>query len=48
MGFLLILMIGFTVSSVRNKRLENRVTAAAQDVSDVRVVGRQIPHLLTG
>jgi type VI secretion system protein ImpL len=45
MGILLVLIVGFTVSSVRNKRLENQVVGAAQDLSDVHVTGRQLPSL---
>ena len=45
MGILLVLMVGFTVSSIRNKRLENQVMAAAQDISDVHLTGRQLPSL---
>ena len=45
MGILLALMVGFTISSIRNKRLENQVTAAAQDVADVHPVARQLPSL---
>lgn len=45
MGIILSLMVGFTVSSIRNKRLENEVMAAAQDVSDVHATGRQLPSL---
>ena len=47
MGILLVLIFGFTVSSIRNKRLENQVIGAAQDISDVPLAGRQLP-LLTG
>ena len=45
MGILLALIGGFTVSAIRNKRLENQVVAAAQDVSDVHLTGRQLPSL---
>ncbi len=45
MGIVLLLMVGFTVSSIGNKKLEDRVLAAAQDVSDIRVEGRQLPSL---
>ena len=45
MGILLVLMVGFTVSSILNKRLENQVLAAAQNVSEVHVTGRQLPSL---
>lgn len=43
MSVILLAMLGFTVSSIRNKRLENDVVAAARDVSDVHVSGRQLP-----
>lgn len=45
MGILLALIVSFTVSSIRNKRLENQVMAAAQDVSDVHPIARQLPSL---
>jgi type VI secretion system protein ImpL len=45
MGIVLFLMVGFTASSIRNKKLENEVIAAAQDVADVHMVGRQPPSL---
>ncbi|MFZ0963554.1 MAG: ImcF-related family protein, partial [Terriglobia bacterium] len=45
MGILLALMVGFTVSSIRNKRLENQVMAAAQDISEVHPIARQLPSL---
>ena len=45
MGILLVLIVGFTVSSIRNKRLENEVIAAARDISDVHLTGRQLPTL---
>ena len=45
MGTVLLLMVGFTVSSIGNKKLEDRVLAAAQDVSDIHVAGRQLPSL---
>lgn len=45
MGFLLALIVGFTVSSIRNKRLENQVMAAAQDISEVHLACRQLPSL---
>ena len=45
MGILLVLIVGFTVSSIRNKRLENQVIAAAQDVSDIHLTGRQLPSV---
>jgi type VI secretion system protein ImpL len=45
MGILLVLIIGFTVSSIRNKRLENQVLVAAQDISDVHLTDRQLPSL---
>jgi type VI secretion system protein ImpL len=45
MGILLALMVGFTVSAIQNKRLENQVMAAAQDLSDVHLAGRQMASL---
>src|SRR5208283_3289103 len=45
MGILLVLIVGFTVSSIRNKRLENQVIAAARDIADVHLTGRQMPTL---
>jgi type VI secretion system protein ImpL len=45
MGILLVLIVGFTVSSIRNKRLENQVIAAARDISDVHLTGHQLPSL---
>jgi type VI secretion system protein ImpL len=45
MGILLVLIVGFTVSSIRNKRLENQVIAAARDIPDVHLTGRQLPTL---
>lgn len=45
MGIFLVLIVGFTVSSLRNKRLEIQVIEAAQDISDVHVTGRQLPTL---
>ena len=47
MGILLVLIVGFTVSSVRNKRLENEVIAAARDIQDVHLAGRQLPTMET-
>ena len=38
-------MVSFTISSIRNKRLENQVMAAAQDVSDIHMSDRQLPSL---
>ncbi len=45
MGILLVLMVGFTISAIRNKRLENQVLEAAQDLSAVHPAGRQLPAL---
>jgi type VI secretion system protein ImpL len=45
MGILLGLMVGFTVSAIRNKSLENQLMAAAQDLSDVHLTGRQMASL---
>ncbi len=44
-GVLLILIVGFTVSFVRNKNLESRVVTAAQGISDVTLTGQQLPSL---
>jgi type VI secretion system protein ImpL len=43
MGILMVLMVGFTVSSIRNKRLEDRAMAAAQDISEGHPTRRQLP-----
>jgi len=45
MGILVVLMLGFSVSSIGNKRLENQVMGAVQDLSDVHAAGRQLPSL---
>ena len=42
MVFLLIFIIGFIVSYVRNKSLENQVVTAAQGISDTPLTGQQI------
>ena len=43
--FLLIFIIGFIVSFVRNKDLENQVVTAAQGISDMQLTGQQLPSL---
>ena len=45
MVFLLIFIIGFIVSFVRNKNLESQVVTAAQGISDVQLTGQQLPSL---
>ncbi len=45
MAIFLVLILGFSVSSIRNKRLENQVVAAAQDLSDVHPGPTQLPSL---
>ena len=45
MGVFLTLTVGFTVSSIRNKRLENQVMEELQDISEVPPAGRQLPTL---
>ena len=42
MVFLLIFIIGFIVSFVRNKNLENQVVTAAQGISDTQLTGQQL------
>ena len=42
---LLIFIIGFIVSFVRNKNMESRVVTAAQGISDVQLTGQQLPSL---
>ncbi|MDR3677184.1 MAG: ImcF-related family protein [Acidobacteriota bacterium] len=41
-ALLLILIIGFMVSFVRNKNLESQVVTAAQGISDVQLTGQQL------
>jgi type VI secretion system protein ImpL len=43
--FLLIFIIGFIISFVRNKNLESQVVTAAQGISDVTLTGQQLPTL---
>jgi type VI secretion system protein ImpL len=43
--FLLIFIIGFIVSFVRNKNLESQVVTAAQGISDIQLAGQQLPSL---
>jgi type VI secretion system protein ImpL len=43
--FLLIFIIGFIVSFVRNKNLESQVVTAAQGISDLQLTGQQLPSL---
>ncbi len=45
MAIFLVLILGFSVSSIRNKRLENQVVAAVQDLSDVHPGPTQMPSL---
>ncbi len=45
MAVLLFLILGFSVSSIRNKRLENQIAAAVQDISDVHIPLHQLPSL---
>jgi len=45
MGILMLLMASFTVSAVRNRRLEDQVTAAAAGVSSTNITGRQLPSM---
>ena len=45
MVFLLIFIMGFIVSFVRNKNLESQVVTAAQGISDVQLTGQQLPSL---
>ncbi len=44
---LLIFIIGFIVSFIRNKNMESRVVTAAQGISDVQLTGQQLPTLDT-
>jgi type VI secretion system protein ImpL len=44
-ALLLIFVIGFIVSFVRNRNLEHQVMAAAQGISDVSLTGQQLPSL---
>ena len=45
MGILLVIMVGFTISSIRNKRLEDRGISAAQEVSETHLAKGQLPSL---
>jgi len=45
MVFLLIFIIGFVVSFVRNKNLESQVVTASQGISDIQLIGQQLPSL---
>jgi type VI secretion system protein ImpL len=45
MVFLLIFIIGFIVSFVRNKNLESQVVNAAQGISDIQLTGQQLPSI---
>ncbi len=45
MALLLVLILGFSVSSIRNKRLENQIAAAVQDVSEIHLSSNQLPSL---
>ena len=45
MVFLLIFIIGFIVSFVRNKNLESQVVTAAQGISDIQLTGQQLPSM---
>jgi type VI secretion system protein ImpL len=47
MLFLLIFIIGFIVSFVRNKNLESQAVTAAQGISDIQLTGQQLPSLDT-
>ncbi len=45
MGTLMVIMVGFTVSAIRNKRLEDRGITAAQEVSEAHLAARQLPSV---
>ena len=45
MVVLLIFIIGFIVSFVRNKNLESRVVTAAQGIPDIQLTGQDLPTL---
>ncbi len=45
MGLLMVIMVGFTISSIRNKRLEDRGILAAQEVSETHLAKGQLPSL---
>ncbi len=45
MAVLLIFIIGFVVSFVRNKNLESQVVTASQGISDIQLIGQQLPSL---
>ena len=42
---LLIFIMGFIVSFIRNKNLESRVVTAAQGIPDIQLTGQQLPTL---
>ncbi|MGA3326628.1 MAG: ImcF-related family protein [Terriglobia bacterium] len=44
-AFLLIFIVGFIVSFVRNKNLESQVVTAAQGIPDVQLTGQELPSL---